>query len=96
MSEFFTSVGAATCLLLVAGLIMTILRLVKDLVGDLKWKYKIKHRFDKKPLAKCYCIDCENYSEDFGKCYSQGFEYYPSEVKEDHFCSLAEPRENPH
>lgn len=26
-----------------------------------KWKHKYKHRFDKSPTAKCYCIDCEHY-----------------------------------
>ena len=96
MIEFLVGVGATTSLLLAVGLIMVIFCLVKDWIGGLVWKYRYKHRFDRKPLAKCYCIDCEHYSKDFGKCYSEGFEYYPSEVKENHFCSLAEPRENPH
>ena len=25
------------------------------------WQYK--HRFNKKPIAKCYCIDCRYYDE---------------------------------
>ena len=45
-------------------LILTITMLkdfVVDTIKNLKWKYKYKHRFDKPPLAKCYCKDCRYY-----------------------------------
>lgn len=34
---------------------------IVDKVEHAKWKHKYKHRFDKSPTAKCYCIDCEHY-----------------------------------
>lgn len=38
-----------------------------DIVRNLRWKYKYKHRFDKKPVAKCYCKDCYYHTKN-GKC----------------------------
>lgn len=40
---------------------------IKDFVYERKRQYKIKHRFDKPPIAKCYCIDCINRRDD-GSC----------------------------
>ncbi len=30
-----------------------------NFIDDKKREWQIKHRFDKPPIAKCYCIDCE-------------------------------------
>ena len=30
-----------------------------NFIDDMKRSWRIKHRFDKPPTAKCYCIDCE-------------------------------------
>ena len=65
--------------------------LAKDSIGDYidrkKYEYKRKHRFDKPPLAKCYCKDC-NYHYDDGRC-SRHSGWYTAE---EWFCWDAEPR----
>lgn len=44
---------------LIGGLLISAaLDWLKDKIIDIKRSYKIKHRFEKKPLAKCHCIDC--------------------------------------
>lgn len=30
----------------------------------MKREYEITHRFEKKPLAKCYCIHCRGFTSD--------------------------------
>ena len=58
---------------------------VVDWIDRLKWNYKYKHRFDKPPLAKCYCKDCIYYGND-GSCRGT----YPAHV-DDWFCKDATP-----
>lgn len=63
---------------------------IVDKINDLKWKYKYKHRFDKPPLAKCYCKDCRYYiaKENDGNCgVHAGWT-----VADSWFCWSAEPR----
>lgn len=49
--------------------------------------YKIKHRFNKKPLAKCYCVDCKYYSKEDHYCsYNEIF------VIDNFYCRDANPR----
>lgn len=49
-------------------------------------RYKLQHRFDKPPLAKCYCVDCSHRSGegrcDLADCY----------VDHEFFCKHASPR----
>lgn len=45
---------------------------IKSLTEELMYRHKRKHRFDKPPLAKCYCIDCENWHKDNEKCWVLG------------------------
>ena len=51
-----------------------------------KREYQYKHRFDKPPKAKCYCIDCARRDEE-GRCYELN-----RWVSDDNFCWDAEPR----
>ncbi|MEG2079910.1 hypothetical protein [Chryseobacterium sp.] len=41
---------------------------LKDCIVKLRRRYQYKHRFDKPPIAKCYCVDCKWYSEKYKKC----------------------------
>ena len=63
---------------------------IVDKINDLKWKYKYKHRFDKPPLAKCYCKDCRYYiakENDGNWGVHAGWK-----VADSWFCWSAEPR----
>lgn len=55
------------------------------------YTYKRKHRFDRKPTAKCYCKDCiyNSYSE-YPGCGLNNHKY----VEDDFFCKKAEPRKH--
>ena len=77
--------------LVVLMLVITMLKdFVVDTIRNLKWKYKYKHRFDKPPLAKCYCKDCRYYISkgNCGGCAT----HVGWKVADNWFCWSAEPK----
>ena len=61
MELFEKIVLAIGVLTILGGLgfgITAALDFLKDLIDEIKRSYKIKHRFEKKPIAECHCIDC--------------------------------------
>lgn len=88
MKEFLMVMGViALCALAVLAVIF-----VRDGIGilieNLKLKYRQKHRFDKPPTAKCYCIDCIYHNNETGHCCK--FETW--HTADNWFCWDAEPR----
>lgn len=68
---------------------------LKEKIEHLRYVYKYKHRFDKPPLAKCYCRDCENWhphapAATEGKCWGHA---YMAHTADNWFCWDAEPRD---
>ena len=61
----------------------------KKFIETKKFKYKQKHRFDKPPTAKCYCIDCKfrGSQRDYREC-SVVNRY----VADEWFCNEADPK----
>ena len=57
-----------------------------DFICRKKREYQYKHRFDKSPTAKCYCIDCETYRD--GYCHLHRFR-----IADNWFCRNAMPRD---
>ena len=89
LMSFFTLFGIISSIMVLVAIIMCIIIkayyfFVKK-IEELKYDYKVKHRFDKPPLAKCYCKDCK-YHEDNGKCYS----FTKRHTEDNWFCSWAE------
>ena len=66
--------------------------LLKDNITDYlirqKSKRIIKHRFDKPPIAKCYCIDCKHHDMQTDLCHRDGRRH----TANTEFCSDAEPK----
>lgn len=63
--------------------------------NDKRYEYKIAHRFDNPPLAKCYCIDCKYC---YGEPTKSGFGVYCSLfggrliIQDNSFCYRAQPK----
>lgn len=60
---------------------------IQDKIKTLKRKYKYQHRFDKPPLAECYCKDCFHYNNE-DLCY-----YLKINTDDNGFCWKAELKE---
>lgn len=65
--KIFGGIGMAACALVLMAAVIATYETCSELVHDARWNYKYKHRFDKKPVAKCYCKDCYYYTKN-GKC----------------------------
>ena len=57
---------------------------ISDTIKAWRMRYELQHRFDKPPLAKCYCKDCSYRSN--GLC-----DKFDRFVAEDFFCRHADP-----
>jgi len=87
IGSIFAGIGVVTS----AGVLMLIgwwaCDWIKEKIADARWAHKYKHRFDKPPLAQCYCRDCCNYNPKTGRCL-----YYTSlYVRDNMFCAKATP-----
>lgn len=68
------------------------LYLAEELFDKFKRRYKYKHRFDKKPIAKCYCVDCiyHNVTNESGDARCAMLHRW---TYDDFFCGEATPKE---
>lgn len=73
LMSFFTLLGivasAITLIAIIMFIIMKSYYFIAEKIEELKYDYKVKHRFDKPPLAKCYCKDCKSYNRKNERCY---------------------------
>ena len=85
-------IGGATILAAIIIIDTMLLEFIKDIIRDLKWAYKRKHRFDKPPTAACYCKDCKFYKtlNGYGKC-RRGHIDERWNIADSWFCWQAEP-----
>lgn len=66
---------------------------IRDSIRWYKRTYEYKHRFGKKPIAKCYCHDCKWHNNETGRCF-RFFEENGRLTGDTAFCYEAEPRES--
>ena len=82
-------IGAFAILIVLVTLIIALIQALKEQIFRWKRVYQIKHRFNKPPTAKCYCIDCIRHDNKSKRCYK--FDgWYTSDAW---FCWDAEPCE---
>lgn len=82
------AIGAATILALISLMITELVSNVREFINSVKLKHKQKHRFDKPPTAKCYCIDCVHHNNETGRCWRLKNWH----TADNWFCWNAEPR----
>lgn len=92
-TEILAIIGAAALISIVAVVIVIAKYEIEKLIKNKKREYQVKHRFDKPPKAKCYCVDCTHYDpidSRTGLCYLSNGKAFT----DDHFCAMAEPTRN--
>ena len=79
-------------LVIIAGACIAItISEIQELISRAKYRYKAKHRFDKPPLAKCYCKDCDHHSlSTSNECFAHKGWY----TADNWFCWQATPRKH--
>lgn len=94
--RIFAFIGISAVVAMIVIFLWILWDYVKDQIRLAEYRYKRKHRFDKKPIAKCYCKDCIFYNSfdgfccllkravpDDGYCYESQPHKYDPEKKED-------------
>ena len=82
--------GGLFLIIIAVVLVIAIYVAIGELIDRWKYRYRLKHRFDKPPTAECYCIDCRHYSSETNRCYAFERQY----VADNWFCWKAEPTKN--
>ena len=93
MIEILALIGAITSLAVIVGMLAFAWMYLEEFIDNAKYKYRYKHRFDKPPTAKCYCIDCGYHDNKNGRCsglgeFTSGYKY----TEDNWFCYNANPR----
>lgn len=89
MEEFLAGIGALTIVCIICFIGVCIVSGIGQLVEKWKRNYRYKHRFDKPPTARCYCLDCRSHDDDTKRCYKFDGWY----TADNWFCWDANPRE---
>ena len=92
MIEFLALIGVMASTAVVVSMLIFALIYLLEFIDKAKFKYRYKHRFDKPPTAKCYCIDCEYHDNKNGRCsglgeFISGYKY----TEDNWFCYNANP-----
>lgn len=69
MKDFLAIMGGAAICVMGFFLIIVLWSGLKELIHNIRYRYRIKHRFDKPPTAKCYCRDCVRHNNESQECY---------------------------
>ena len=82
--------GLCAMVCMLAFLISQICNKIEDAYRKQEREYRYRHRFDKEPIARCYCIDCEYYGQGPYKesCGLSGVDRLMGDTD---FCSHASP-----
>lgn len=82
-------IGAFILWLFIMFIVSSIGECLKERAHRKKIEYIQKHRFDKPPLAKCYCIDCISWNKETQECCVHPGWY----TADNWFCREAYPRD---
>ena len=93
MIEFLALIGAIASISVIGCMLVFAWMYLLEFIDKAKFKYRYKHRFDKPPTAKCYCIDCGYHDNETGLCYRFGETTKEYRCTADNwFCWEADPR----
>lgn len=93
MEWFLMNIGGCTLLVVSVVVVILLFNIITEWIAELKHAYRIKHRFDKPPTAKCYCIDCRRHDDVTKRCYRFEYESGYQCTADNWFCWEAEPRD---
>ena len=99
LKDLLTIIGALVVITFFLAVLVIAVMKIRDLIMEYqytkRYEYKIAHRFDNPPLAKCYCIDCRYC---FGEPTKSGSGVYCGlfndgiVIQDDSFCYRAQPK----
>ena len=93
MDDFLRWMGVLFLIVIIYVVAVGAYYALYDWINGLVRDYRIKHRFDKSPTARCYCKDCVHHDPETHQCYRFGETTDEYRCTADHwFCWEAVPR----
>lgn len=93
MDTIFTCIGLATVTVFGVLICWFVVDFISNEIDEARWVYKYKHRFDKPPLAACYCVDCKFHGDAIDSTRCTKREDVRLYTADEWFCQAAEPKE---
>lgn len=88
--QILIALGGGVALILAIATVVIYFLSLKEWISEKRYNYKWKHRFDKPPMAKCYCNDCKFHGGEYvNSCTNPGMNNIL--MTSESFCSEAEP-----
>ena len=69
ISDLLKIFGGVSLFVLVGFALVALWVAFTDWLSRAKYNYRVRHRFDKPPTAKCYCVDCKHHDNESMRCY---------------------------
>ena len=86
MTDFLAFMGVIFLIVLIMIAVACLYDVLEKVIKRAHRTWQYKRRFKKKPIAKCYCIDCINYDDNRELC-----RLYDLHFRNNEFCSYATP-----
>lgn len=93
MDTIFTCIGLATVTVFGVLICWLVVDFISNEIDEARWVYKYKHRFDKPPLAACYCVDCKFHGDAIDSTRCTNRKDVILQTADEWFCQAAEPKE---
>lgn len=93
MDTIFTCIGLATVTVFGVLICWLVVDFISNEIDEARWVYKYKHRFDKPPLAACYCVDCKFHGDAIDSTRCTNRKDVIIQTADEWFCQAAEPKE---
>ena len=81
------AIGLGVIVAIIVPVFFGLFTVIKEGIHKIRVHYKAKHRFDKPPMAKCYCVDCAHFIKERHECWYNKWSH-----DDNHFCAWAEPK----
>lgn len=93
MDTIFICIGLATVTVFGVLICWLVVDFFSNEIDEARWVYKYKHRFDKPPLAACYCVDCKFHGDAIDSTRCTNRKDVILQTADEWFCQAAEPKE---
>lgn len=93
MTNIFTSIGIATVTVFGIVILALVVDFISNEIHEAVWVYKYKHRFDKPPMAACYCVDCKFHGDGIDPTRCTNYKNIVFQTADEWYCHAAEPKE---
>lgn len=89
ISYILMTIGFISIVFFSIVIIIKCIKFIIDSIQTICYKFQQRHRFKKRPIAKCYCVDCQFWNKETYECTGP---FKSIQTLDTWFCKEAIPR----